>query len=257
MTKIVFLGDVHGCFDVLNRVITNENPDIIIQAGDFGIWPGLYSKVKTKNKNIPIYFCKGNHEDHDVLDTYEQFKVSNLKTGKRVLNTYLSDVRGLSEKEIRKKINIKFINSDNIFFCNTGSVLNIDDINILFIGGAESIDKDLRVIGRSWWPQELLRQSECDYILDYIEKNKIDIIVSHTCPKSILYKMVDIDNKKYKDPTCVFLDMVYQKTSPKFWFFGHFHKKNTFKYENTIFNALNMCNLDCTYDKSFIQILEF
>jgi len=61
-----------------------------------------------------------------------------------------------------------------------GSVLKLPDKrNILFIGGALSIDKKQRTIGYDWFPQETISQKNIFELPD----EKIDIVISHTAPK--------------------------------------------------------------------------
>jgi hypothetical protein len=33
------LGDVHGDFPALNRLLVQKRPDLVLQVGDFGFWP--------------------------------------------------------------------------------------------------------------------------------------------------------------------------------------------------------------------------
>lgn len=96
--KVVFvLGDVHADFPLLNAFIDREirsNREmrslaencraaeirmeiLILQCGDFGyFWPLCDSAGAIKNEvdfldlgHVPIYWCAGNHEDHDRLDS--------------------------------------------------------------------------------------------------------------------------------------------------------------------------------------------
>lgn len=251
--KITFVGDTHGIFNAITQVNIKNQSDCVIQCGDFGIWPGLYHKVKINPNNIPIYFCRGNHENHDVLDTYPEFEISNLKNGPRIIHPYLVEKRNYNKTNLKKLLKIQFPKADNIFFCNNGSILDLNGISILFIGGALSIDQHLRLIGKSWWPQEILRNNEIEYILN-IQKN-IDIIVSHTCPKFLMPFLNFENSEKYKDPVSLFLNEVYDIFKPEMWFCGHFHIGKTIKYHNTIFNILNTCN-ENSFEPGFFSVLE-
>ena len=239
--KVTFVGDIHGRFDGIDQAIKTENSDIIIQCGDFGIWPNEYKSVKITNKNVPVYFCRGNHEYHDLLDTYPQFNISNLKTSDRFVRPYLKEQRTLSSRKINNLLDINFKFGDNIYLCDNGSILNLNGKNILFIGGAESIDKSFRIMGKSWWPQELLRRDEIDHILDIEEP--IDIIVSHT-PHSFIIKKMYYGILLIKDPVAEFLEVAYEKFKPKLWFSGHLHNNTIINYEDTEF-----CVLDMFYSK--------
>ena len=81
MSKILAVGDVHGKFGMLNKLINKEKPDLVLQCGDFGYWPKEHGKTYVgstgrvtyfdqyciKPGDSKIYFCAGNHEDHESL----------------------------------------------------------------------------------------------------------------------------------------------------------------------------------------------
>ena len=247
--RITFCGDTHGALSSLDTISTRESPDIIIQCGDFGIWPdmyGRYNKIKTKT-DIPVYFCRGNHEEHNLLDTFPDFKISNLKTGERVVKENVSELSGLGIEYFEKISKIPFPNADNIYLCESGSILSpAADFNILFIGGAYSIDKHHPIPNKSWWIQETMWQYQIDNLLNLIEtKPKINIVVSHTCPSFIIKNVTQSYTlEKSKDPTCKLLEVVYEHLKPEMWFFGHFHVPFEGSFENTRFIGLDMCDIE-------------
>jgi len=102
MTKILFLGDVHGYWASLllamDYGVNSLDVDCIIQVGDFGFYPGhikslINFKTKYGFKDFPIHFIDGNHEDHVYL--------------------YKSNKKKLKE--------------NNIFYHPRGSILDIED----------------------------------------------------------------------------------------------------------------------------------
>ena len=196
--KIMVIGDIHGRWDLLNHVIEHSEPDRIFQCGDFGFWPkssSWFSTNKIKNNRTKIYFCDGNHDDHDSLNTLEN-------------------------NEIAK----------NIFYMKRGSTLCLPDgRNVLFIGGADSIDKHRRTIGIDWFPQEVLSESDFETLPD----SEINIIISHTCPREVLPNLHGVyGTSKYdlsssvncSDPSCDILSKVLEKYKPELWFFAHWHE---------------------------------
>ena len=97
-----------------------------------------------------------------------------------------------------------------------GSTLTLPDKrNVLFIGGALSIDKDQRVIGESWFPEETITQKDVMNLPDI----KIDIVISHTAPGFFKIFRDDIE-----DPSRKALYYVFDKYLPSLWYFGHMHK---------------------------------
>ena len=70
--KIYIVGDFHGKW-VYPNYFFKHNPEeaIYLQCGDFGYLPH-FEKYRIKNFDIKngkskIYFCDGNHEDHESL----------------------------------------------------------------------------------------------------------------------------------------------------------------------------------------------
>lgn len=218
MSKVMFIGDLHGNFYHINNMIKEHSPDIIIQCGDFGIW----NENKFKNINVGntlVYFIDGNHEDFDYI-----------------------------ENEIVAKN--KFEIAKNVFYQPRGSYITINNKNILFIGGAGSIDKKFRTPGYDWWPNETISIND----VENLPEVNIDIVVSHTCPKE--FKKDLTLNKSFKeffgefnDP-CEFLlsEFVLKKYNPKSWYFGHFHIHQKGKYENCNWTCLNTENELGFYD---------
>lgn len=228
-SNIIVCGDIHGYWRHLNTLISKKQPEIILQCGDLGWWPKfhdshsidsgetvneMYSRRRKKwdqygikNPNTKLYWCDGNHEDHDSLD--DLIKTSNLEV------------------------------MPNVFYMPRGSILELaDGRRVLFIGGADSIDKEYRIQGRDWFPQELISYRNIASLPDC----KIDIVISHTCPEACMYYLTSM-KEQYKDSSRAALTHVLEKYNPSLWFFGHFHQYKKFQYKDTVFYALNMCGI--------------
>jgi len=211
--KIVVCGDIHTKWPYLNTFINRYKPNIILQCGDFGWWPHLHNTVTEgikfdqygiKNPNTKIFWCGGNHENWDVLDEYTDMT------------------------EVYK----------NVFYMPIGTVLELPDgRNVLFVGKAESTDKELRVEGVSWWRQEVFSNKDFDLLPDP-KKVKIDIVISHTVPKTFMNEFPGefdswVLSSRINDPTTEALDRVLEMYSPDLWFSGHFHDFMWGIYKNT------------------------
>jgi Icc-related predicted phosphoesterase len=205
--KIVALGDVHGNFDFLNSFIEEQEADVILQCGDNAYYWNKDNTGIIKPKHTKVYFTPGNHENWDMFEE---------KIGRH----------GTVPIEVEK----------NIFMCPIGSTLTINGKVILFVGGADSIDKEYRLPKVSWWSQEILNYNDFDYISKNVRKT--DIIISHTCPTSfqIGYQYYD----KINDPSRAVLNLVLTQYQPKLWFFGHWHDSIKGRYEKTDYIGLNM-----------------
>jgi hypothetical protein len=184
--NIIVCGDLHAQWDHLNNLINEENPQSIFQCGDFGYWPKskkLWYKNCIKNSKTKIYFCDGNHEDHWSL-------------------------QNLEDNQICK--NIYYMKRSSIYFLKDGR-------SVLFMGGAESIDKKSRSIGFDWFSEETITQKDIWNIPDI----PIDVVISHTCPMEF-FKKLHIRNH-INDPSCEGLSYILNKYHPKLWYFSHFH----------------------------------
>jgi Icc-related predicted phosphoesterase len=156
---IIIMGDIHGQFKLVNHVIETLPLDsIILQVGDFGWWPRFHNKIRLSSdgrqiawdqyslntKGIKLFWCDGNHEDFEHLET--------IKTN-----------------EVMK----------NVFYMKRGSILQLPDgRKVLFMGGGNSIDMRYRIQGLTWFPQENISHKDIRNLPD----EKIDIIISHTAP---------------------------------------------------------------------------
>lgn len=209
----IFVGDTHG--DVEYKLSDERLPDSFLNSneakylficGDFGvIWRNSIEQEEKlkwlKNRNFFVCFIDGNHENFDIL---ESFPVEFWNGGK---------VHRIC---------------DNIFHLMRGQVFTILDKKIFTFGGANSIDKHIRIPNISWWPREM--PSEAEYLegLRNLKNanNKIDIIITHTCSTRTLYNLpasIFGANKPQIDSLNKYLDLIENTVSFKLWVFGHFH----------------------------------
>lgn len=207
--KILITGDIHGNFKRLRIVIEEQKPDIVLNVGDFGFFPKISNVWKTIRElelvnHIPIYWCDGNHEDHEsLLNLTEDFENYNVPK--------------------------------NLYYMSRGSILQLfDGRNILFFGGAESIDKHRRIPGFDWFPEESITNKDI-YKLPNTNVN-IDVVISHTCPLEFDIGLDDFTNS----PSRKALSYILGRYHPKQWYFGHFHYYKEGVYKSTSWTMLNM-----------------
>ena len=219
---IYFMGDTHGDFRELNKLLeTTTEKDYILICGDFGYWRkskfkiglGWFHDDIINTNETKIYWCDGNHEDHVELD-------------------YL-----IKECGFEKPIEIK----KNIFYCPRGSSLVLPNgERVLFMGGAMSTDKAVRMAYFDWFPQEVISNSD----VRRIDNTKTyDIVVSHTCPSVCCPRMafeIGLVYTDRPDGSCVALQSILEELKPKKWFFGHWHVSRSFEQEGCQFTVLNM-----------------
>lgn len=246
LKDIIVVGDLHGVWGPINAMIKRETPSIILQCGDFGWWPKLHNTTHIwsgeyedisdevvgdpwqrcmakrvpkpwnqfglKNKDAKIYWCDGNHEDH--LDLIKE----------------------------RNYMKAPCEMMPNVYYMKRGSVLQLrDGRNILFMGGADSIDKGARTPGVDWFPEEVITQSDIYNLPDV----GVDVVVSHTCPMEFHKAMLKAKRsqwgwqKKIRDPSASALSYILNRYKPDLWYFGHFHTFLRGKYRDTKWYCLN------------------
>ena len=102
--------------------------------------------------------------------------------------------------------------------------------DILYIGGAWSIDQEWRTPGVSWWPDEQLSIMELYDCLSTAIAHYPKVLVTHDCPHSvapILFGGNGDENVSYKtihpSRTSQALDSILDYVKPDVWIFGHWH----------------------------------
>jgi hypothetical protein len=209
--KVTILGDNHGRWDDLYRCLRN-NPDseAFIQVGDLGIIQGLKSIPPKQGFDRPVYFIDGNHENHWWLKT-------------KVEENSLEIV-------------------PNLFYIPRGTQKIFGKTPINFLGGAESIDKNSRILGRDWFPEEIPNRQEVEKFLSLPES---DIWITHTAPEFVISKFA---HYKASDPTSHYFNQVFTSKRPKIWYFGHFHL-----HYNEVIRGTRFICVPCTHDHYYFS----
>ena len=217
---IYLTGDTHGSIDIrkLNKSnfddtnLTKE--DFLIICGDFGlVWCSPphpeeeYWLDWLNSKNYTTLFVDGNHENHILLNTYP---VETWNGGK------IHKIR------------------DSIFHLMRGQIFTIDNHTFFTMGGADSIDKAWRTIGKSWWPEEIPSNDECTEAIQNLRSHnhQVDYIITHTAPTSIVKQL--IPDYKPPDSFTDFLEAIKRGTKYKHWYFGHFHDDRNIDDKHTL-----------------------
>lgn len=228
--KIYLVGDLHGFWNIIVNHASNNNTydSCYIQVGDFQIGFSdkdeenliLLNNFLADNNNF-LYVIRGNH-DNPFWFNGNQFD------------------------EIKNKL-------DNILFIPDYTVLNINHENILFIGGAISIDRIPRIArSTGWWAEEVV-----DFDFDKAsEFNNIDRMVCHTAPDfvpplkissgSIVYDYAHNDKllldhlKLERENMTKLVNLILLKNKIKSFFYGHFHNSYKFYHNNCEYIGLDI-----------------
>ncbi len=92
------------------------------------------------------------------------------------------------------------------------------DGEIFWVGGADSIDRHLRIEGKTWWRDEQLSYTEFLRCIDLFAEKKPRIVISHDGPQSIINQMFGI---KDASATRAALQAMLDTHRPDLWIFGH------------------------------------
>ena len=201
MTKIAFVGDLHGKIDLmLEKTI---DADIIIQLGDFGTFidESRMDRATRKHEGIgdfidyfdgkkkfpkPVYFIHGNHDDFDVIDE------------------------------------IKYDPVDNLTYLENGKVYEIAGFRIGAVGGNYS---EVRFPLPKEHPKlQGKRRKHFNHqdISSFLGQYRIDIFVTHDAPRE-----AGLIGRNKQPAGSPFLDTLIYRHMPDFYFHGHYHRFNT------------------------------
>lgn len=133
-------------------------------------------------------------------------------------------------------------NHDNPNVCRNHSQWIKDghiEADVMFIGGALSIDRAWRIEGYSYWLDEELSFMQLDALMTaYLEK-KPKVMVTHECPEIIAARMM----KKYKlelpSVTRQAFQRYWEMHQPEIWIYGHWHMSFDEVINGTRFVCLN------------------
>lgn len=212
--RIAVFGDVHGRVNQLTWCIEDFDVRIAILCGDcFGFGEKAMERMKVLYEitpNCEYYWCDGNHEAHDWIKL-------------------MIDLHGRENP-------ITPAEAPNVHYMPRGSKLELPDGRIaLFAGGAVSIDRAWRTEGETWFPQEILTM---DY-LEHVKKEKVDILITHTCGRVNLMKMLPFNQDKCIDASYDAIDWLLDQVDPDLWYFGHWHQFFQGEFGHTKWTALD------------------
>jgi len=214
---IYLTGDTHGNFYRIGRFchkMQTSNEDVFIILGDAGI--NYYGDDRDQEKkrylsslHITLFCIHGNHERRPATlsSYYEQYWNGGI--------VYY-------EKEY-----------PHILFAKDGEVYDFNGLKTIVIGGAYSIDKYYRLSrGYAWFEDEQPSLKIKHDVEKQLENHdwKIDVVLSHTCPRKyepIEVFLSNINQSSVDTSTEDWLDEIENKLDYKRWFCGHFHTSKT------------------------------
>lgn len=196
---IAFLGDIHGSANALQRAINaavERGATALIQVGDFGWYQNTVGNFKRVDYKIPVYWIDGNHEDHALIE---------------------------------QGVDI----NPNCIYMPRGTVAEIAGKKIGFLGGAASVDKEIRLRqGVHWSDKELIEEAD---IAKFDEIDYLDFLVTHTPPQSTIDKHFDpktllwfgLNPKTWFDPSARHVENLWNRLGNPKLICGHMHRAVT------------------------------
>lgn len=115
----------------------------------------------------------------------------------------------------------------------------INEDGIFYVSGAFSINKDYLQPYVNWWPNEELNEGQFENVLELYEKEKPDIIASHSPPTELL-EITSFSNTVINSRTSDMFSKMLKIHRPKKWIFAHMHNRVIEKIDGTEFICLDV-----------------
>lgn len=208
--RVMLLGDMHGSTNIAKNYVhiaRQQGVDVIMQLGDFGLWPGQAGLLYRELLNEQLVKCGifmlvtgGNHEDYDQVD-----------------RAYAPEF-GLGPLD-------PWPMESNIYWLPRGYRFELGGTRFLSLGGAYSIDKAWRTEGKSWWRQEQITDDDVSRSVD-VDDPKTDVMLTHDKP----FRSRPAWNRKEMFecwPNQERVQSVVEACRPKWLFHGHLHFRYT------------------------------
>jgi predicted phosphodiesterase len=197
------IGDVHGKYDQYKKIIKGTTRSI--QVGDMG--------VGFRSYNFERELVRSANPPHDLM----------IKHGARY-------IRGNHDNPNVCRMDKKWIPDGTV------------EDDVMFIGGATSIDKAYRTEGLSWWADEECAYNDLQSFIDTAAVHKPRVLITHECPEFIADGILAAVNRtKLEDPsrTRQALQIMRDYHKPETHIFGHWHVDIDQVIDGTRFICLN------------------
>lgn len=162
MSIVALAGDWHGdtaWAQARVAKVARNGVALILHLGDFGIWPGPGGRryledleATCAEYGVGIWVTLGNHEDWGRL-------------------TELWNDPRRSGQPLQVTAHITLL--------PRGYRFELEGRSFVSLGGAPSVDRDDRVPGRDWWPEEMIREDEARAVA---AGGYADVMLTHDAP---------------------------------------------------------------------------
>lgn len=225
--RVLVAGDWHGrtahavsVIRAARRLLDREREPLVIQLGDFGLWPGAAGRayVNTLEREcaelgVAVWFVDGNHDDATQLHRFDP--------GQNLGGSITHLPRGWRWEWHGR--------------------------TWLALGGAVSLDKAVRREGVSWWPEEEITGKQAEKV---IADGPAEVLLSHDCPSGVVHTFPpppsfwDLADLARNDRHRERLQGVVDAVQPRWLLHGHLHRS----YQLTTdfgYGPVEVTGLDC------------
>lgn len=221
--RILFAGDSHHDAAHIRWVVDAAHErgcDAIVSVGDLGYWP-RYSygqefmstlTARLTKRGIDLYFVEGNHEDFEELLDPEHPEIGPFRL---VEPATRADGRG------------------GVWHIPRGARWDWQGVRFLGLGGAFSIDKDERIQGVDWFPEETITMGQVWQTLE--TPGETDILVAHDCPHGVMF-LNQFEKQRHPESaqnTRAVLQ-VASHVKPVMVVHGHYHTPHTTEHHDPV-----------------------
>ena len=217
--EVLFSGDWHAGtrFGIDTIDLAHDlGIDRIVQVGDFGFWPRFDQGRQflgdvsdhAVSRGVGVWFCDGNHEDHDSLPHATATAPLPLAPA--------------------------------IHWVPRGCVVTWAGRRLLFFGGAVSIDQDSRLTGWTWFSNEI--PSETAW-LRASGAGPVDVVVAHDTVPGMPVRgapplSIPASARRRAREHRKRLRALRDAVEPALWVHGHWHQRATARIDGTRFESL-------------------
>ena len=116
--------------------------------------------------------------------------------------------------------------------------------DVMYIGGAWSIDHKHRIPGVDWWEDEELSYSELETLIDVYAATRPRVMITHDCPTTVAYHMFIRGGKSLGGNVQILtrtgeaFQTMFEIHQPEVWVFGHWHVSKRQEINGTEFICL-------------------
>jgi len=180
--RVLIAGDTHGnlrWIAELAELAARHRCDGIVQLGDFGFWPDRIELGRSRNRHRVLDEAWLNAVARALTERGVWMRVidGNHDAHPLVADRYPSGESGLAP-----------IRSGLLDWATRGARWDWCGVRFGALGGAVSIDRDLRIPGVSWWATEEITPDEVARLGDA----PLDVLFTHDAPEGVGHPLVDL-----------------------------------------------------------------